>query len=155
KGYALVLVDERQPGKSPVVPDGDDPSDRPQYPRDLAARAFDVEPVEGLARGDEVNASAVERRRLCAPLDALEVFVIGEQTLARLAHLAVRLDAVDAVAVSQEQLRQNARPRTHVGDDRRVAQSALAFEQFDDRPRIARPVLDVVLDATRKTACGV
>jgi hypothetical protein len=114
--------------------------------RPNSARPPGVEPVEGLARDDEVYAAGLERRVLSRTGDAREARLMAEEILGRRPHLGVRLDAEDATAVLQEQLAQDAGPRPHVRDDRVAREAALPFEEFEDPARVGGPVPDVALD---------
>src|SRR5882762_3131905 len=99
------------------VPDGDDPALRPQNPPKLRPRFFRLEPVEGLARGDEVDAGILERSGLGRALDTREAVVGGEIFFAGLAHFGVWLDTINAISVLQKKLTQETRAGADVGDD--------------------------------------
>ena len=85
--------------------------------------------MERLARHDEVHAAALERRGLRRAGHAREAGMPVQAALARLPHPFVGLDAEDAIAVLQEQLTQDARPRPHVRDDGGAREVALRLEE--------------------------
>jgi len=79
-----------------------------QQPQRLAPGALDLEPVERLARHQQINAAGCERRVLGRAPNAVKARRTREQHLGGAAHAIVRLDPEHLRPACQEQLRQNA-----------------------------------------------
>src|SRR5262249_42825428 len=151
----FVSDEKRRRGRDALIPDQRDPALRFENAGKLRTGFFPVEPVKRLSRRDEINARVVQRSLFRLRRHAVEARIAFQQSFGGLAHLPVRLDPVNQIAVPQKHLRQNASAGTYVSDDRTGCQFAFAPQRLEDSTRIARPVFDVVFDSTGKTLCYV
>src|SRR2546427_11108227 len=95
------------------------------------------EPVKSLGGGDEIDAGVAERGGFGGAGDAREFLEAVEEFFAGFAHLPVRLDAENAMAVFEEELAKQARPGADVRDDMVRAQPALDAQEIKHRRGIA------------------
>ncbi len=104
----FVRARERRLLHAPIIPGDDHPAAGLEDSNELAAGRVWLEPVKGLPGGDKVHAGVVERSGFGGAFDAGEAVVGGEIFFARLPHVFVGLNAVDAIAIFQEKLAQKA-----------------------------------------------
>src|SRR5262249_10861955 len=88
-------------------------------------------------------------------VDADEAIVSGEIFFSSLSHGFIGLDAIDAVAVFEEQLAQEASSRTDVCDDVAGLQPAFAAEQRQHFGRITWAIANVIRDTVGEALFGV
>src|ERR1700685_3516844 len=106
-----------------------------------------VEPVRGLRRRDEVHAVIRKLSRLGRSRKAGELGECRKQTLARLTHLRIGLNAENRVAVLEQDTSSNPRAGGYVGNPVTRRQAAFGLQGVDHLRRISRPIAHVVLDA--------
>ena len=106
---------------------------RPEHARDLGQRVVEIEPVEGLPRGDDVHRSVRKRECLGGAGEHLDLW---EARRERRAHRGIRLDADDVVAGREQRARELAGAGPDVEDTERRG----AEEPRDRRRRIPRAV---------------
>ena len=151
-------------GGEAVVPDEGDGAAPPPPPHppteaedavEFFFAAGAVEPVEGLAGGDEVDAEVGEGGCFGGGVDGGEAREVAEVLFAGGAHVGVGLDAEDGVAVVEEEACEEAGAGADVGDDGVGREEAGGCEVGDDLGRVAVAEFAVVFDAVGEALGGV
>jgi hypothetical protein len=148
-------VSEAFGGRVAEIPHERGPRGLTQNAQALRPRGRPVEPVEGLARDDQVDGVVLQARRLGAPVDAAEARVAGQELLAAVPHRGVRLDADDDVAVLQEWNAGEPGSGAEIGHDPLGAESGDLRDDVHDRSSIGRSMADVVGDPVRESLLGI
>src|SRR5579884_1486924 len=151
----LVFPRERRSIQIAFVPNHHAPSLGPQDSRKLLARGNRVEPMKRLAGRDEIDCGAGQRSGFGRAIDTQEIGERGEKLFARGAHVRIRLDAKNAVAVLEKEFGKKARAGTDVRNDVLSTQTAFLAQQIQQRRGIARAVAGVVGYAGGKALFGV
>src|SRR5580704_7511772 len=89
-----------------LVPNDDNPARGLENASEFGASGVLVEPMEGLAGGDEIDACVIEGGGFGGSVDAGEAVVGSQIFFACLAHGFVGLDAEDAIAIFEEEFAQ-------------------------------------------------
>src|SRR6266852_5985447 len=151
----FVGAGERRFLHAAIVPSDHHPAGGLEDAGEFAAGGVGLEPVEGLAGGDEVDAGVVEGGGFGGAFDAGEAVVGGEIFFAGLAHVFVGFDTVDAIAIFEEELAEKAGAGTDVGNDVTGAKSAFDAQEFEQRGGVAGAVADVIGYASGEALFGV
>lgn len=91
-----------------------------------------------------------QRRVFCSPIDAVEIWILSENSLAGEPHFSVWLDAKYFVALLQKQFAKQSRSRAQIGDYRRCRQSTFTLKKIDNPGRITGTVLQIILNTVGK-----
>jgi hypothetical protein len=135
---------------APDVPEEGHPTARPEDALKLGAGPGTIEPVERLARRDEIDRPIGQCRRFRAAAHAADVRLAGQQFIGGGAHRVVWLDGDHGPSRAQQKRRRNAGSRADVCDDIAGRKGDTGFECLEKGIRIARAEPHVVADAVRE-----
>ena len=120
----------------------------------LGSRKWQVEPVEGLRCGQELDAAIREAAGFGRAVDADEVRLPGKGALCRGAHRCVRLDAVNLETGSEQFAGEQASAGTDIRDGVARLDRCFAQQPRRQRRRITRTRALVVGDAVAEAFGG-
>jgi hypothetical protein len=123
---------------------------RPQHATKFGAGGRRFKPVKRLAGSNEIHARCRQAGRFGRAGYAMEMGIMSEGGFGCGAHLVVRFDGEDGVAVPQEKFGQQRCARAHVGHHGRGRQPNFPAQQRQQFVRVARPALAVECDAVGK-----
>ena len=143
----LIVAQKRCSVCEALVPEQHQPSPWPENARELASRLRPIKPVRRLRRTHEMHRLVRQRRDLRGSRNTGEPRKIRQQSLPRLSHLRIRLDAEHRVAVLEQHASPDPGSRSNVGNHVLPCQAALFFEHPQHLRRISRTVANVIFDA--------
>src|SRR5207247_7793495 len=115
-----------------IIPDEHNPSAGSQDAPKLGAAALAIEPMKGLPGSDKIHARFRQRRGFSTGGHAGELSIRTKRLLAGFAHLPIRFDTENLIAIREKQFREKTGARTHVGAEGQGTHTALSLQDRAD-----------------------